>query len=135
MLKEQFWKTERPCFAKEENKVLNVIHALLISSAEKMEEERDFATKHYSQKLSGINEPTLKAMCHGPDFDFKQFKVEDEECDMTKDEAIVKKTLMNVEHERCSNFKREDSWKYVHGENDQNCSNCDQNNGMLLEGL
>ena len=98
MLKEQFWKTERPCFAKEENKV-------------------------------------LKAMCHGPDFDFKQFKVEDEECDITKDEAIVKKTLMNVEHERCSNFKREDSWKYVHGENDQNCSNCDQNNGMLLEGL
>ena len=44
MLKEQFWKTERPCFAKEENKVLNVIHALLISSAENMEEERDFAT-------------------------------------------------------------------------------------------
>ena len=28
LLKEEFWNSERPCFVKEEHKILNVIHAL-----------------------------------------------------------------------------------------------------------
>ena len=68
----------------EENKVLNVLLALIISSAEKLDEERAFATTKYSQKLSGINEPKLKVMCYGPDIHSKALKVDDVECDLQK---------------------------------------------------
>ena len=66
----------------------NVIHALLIDSGDKKEEEREFASKTYSQTFSGINEPTLKVMCHGPDIDLEPFIVEDKECDINFDEEI-----------------------------------------------
>ena len=134
VLKEEFWNQERPCFVKEENKILNVILALLISSSEKQEDERVFATQKYSQTLSDVNEPTLKIMCHGPDIDFEAFVVEDDECDINKDEEMVKNTLLNVKHERCSSFKRDNHWKYVHGETGRDGSTCDHNDGMILEG-
>ena len=41
---------------------------------------------------------------------------------------------MNVNHEKCSSFKREDPWKFVHNETGHDFSNCDHNDGMLLEG-
>ena len=67
VLQEKFWKNNRPCYVKEANKVLNFIHALLLSSSKKRDEEIHEAKGIYSQSLPGINDPVLKSMCFGPD--------------------------------------------------------------------
>ena len=63
---EHFWNDERPCFVKEEKKVLDILYALLLVSSSKHEEEIAVSSKTYSQKVQGINEPILKLMCSGP---------------------------------------------------------------------
>jgi hypothetical protein len=110
VFQERFWKNNRPCFIKEENKmrpnaynhiyhlsheenkVLNTIHALLLASSQKREEEIDYAQRIYSQNLPGINEPVLKSMCLGPVNVFKPVDQEDVDCDLKRyeNERILK---------------------------------------------
>ena len=68
VFREELWKSERPCYVKEEKKVLDVIYGLLISSYDEQDEQVALATEVYSQKFQGINAPILKTMCFGPDF-------------------------------------------------------------------
>ena len=60
MFEEKFWIEERPCFVKEEKKVLDTLYALLIVSSDKMKMEILIASKIYAQKEQGINDPILK---------------------------------------------------------------------------
>jgi hypothetical protein len=126
LLKEEFWKAKRrPCFVVEENKILNVVHTLLISTSKKQEEEFEEATEFYSQKLPGLNNPILKTMCFGPDVQFRAVNT----CELKKDE---KETILNlnVEHATCSELKPEKHWQYHHGED----LTCTSNGNLPLEG-
>jgi hypothetical protein len=91
VLQEKYWKNHIPCFIKAENKVLNIIHGLLLSSSEKQEEELDDANRIYSQNLPGLNEPILKSMRFGPDISHcirnKDLSLEGPICD--KDSHVV----------------------------------------------
>ena len=66
VFEEKFWNEERPCFVKEEKKVLDTLYALLIVSSDKMKMEILIASKIYAQKEQGINDPILKTLCKGP---------------------------------------------------------------------
>ena len=136
VFREELWNSERPCYIKEEKKVLDAIYGLLISSSAEQDEQVSIATKVYSQKLQGINAPILKTMCFGPDFQFHGYPKEDNVCDMTKDEPKPStKALRDVEHTKCSYFKREYHWKYMHyGSDDDNTMKCRENEDLLLEG-
>ena len=50
VLTEEFWRHTRPCYVKEVMKILNIVHAILLSAIEKHEAESVFAGKSYSQK-------------------------------------------------------------------------------------
>ena len=104
VLQEKFWKNNRPCYVKEANKVLNVVHALLLSSSEKREGEIDKANRIYSQSLPGINDPVLKSMCFGPDTTYKPAGQEPTDCDLQKDEYQMRTLDFNVEHNKCSDL-------------------------------
>ena len=136
VFKEEYWKHERPCFVWEEKKVLDIIHALLISSSKKQMDEVSLATRIYSQSMPGLNEPILKIMCHGPDLELKRNCYNNEvDCDITKDEENVKFTgFTSVKHDNCTSFKREDHWKYVHGITGTDVSECETNADKILEG-
>ena len=134
VFQEKFWKNKRPCFIKEENKVLNIIHALLLSSSKKREEEIDNAHRIYSQNLPGINDPVLKSMCFGPDNVFEPVGQEDVDCDLKQDEHDMRILNFNVEHGKCSDLKKDKHWKYHHGENMTDISQCNHNNKLILEG-
>ena len=54
LLTEELWKEKRPCFVKEEKKVLDVIHALLLSAETKRESEIAQAAITYSQTKKGF---------------------------------------------------------------------------------
>ena len=73
----------------EENKILNVVHTLLISTSKKQEEEFEEANEVYSQKLPGLNNPILKTMCFGPDVQFRTVN----NCELKKDE---KEAILNL---------------------------------------
>ena len=78
---EFYWKDERPCFVKEEKKVLYTVYALLVSSSTKQDEESLLATKAYSQTNPGINYPILKVMNYGPDLKYYGYaKKENKKC-------------------------------------------------------
>ena len=62
VLTEEFWRHTRPCYVKEVMKILNIVHAILLSAIEKHEAESVFAGKSYSQKQEGLNDPILKIM-------------------------------------------------------------------------
>ena len=66
VFEEKFWNEERPCFVKEEKKVLDTLYALLIVSSDKMKMEISIASKIYAQKEQGINDPIFKTLCKGP---------------------------------------------------------------------
>ena len=132
VFREEMWNDERPSYVKEEKKVLDVIYALLISSEQ--DEQVSLATKVYSQKLQGINAPILKTMCFGPDLQFHGYPEEDNFCDISKDEQKPPITR-DVEHNKCSYFKREYHWKFVHYESDDDSTmHCMKNEDLLLEG-
>ena len=131
---EQFWKYERPCYVREEKKVLDVVHALLISSSKKQEEELAVAKKVYSKDSCVLNEPILKLMCFGPDLYTDSFANKNDACDITKDEKKFKLTNSNVQHENCSSFIREDHWKYSHMKDYLDTSKCEQKELIVLEG-
>ena len=88
-----------------ENKVLNIIHALLLASSQKRVEEIDYGNKMYSQSLPGMNDPVLKAMCFGPDNTFEPIDQEDVKCDLKRDEHEQILNL-NVEHKNCSDLQK-----------------------------
>jgi hypothetical protein len=130
VLQETFWNVERPCFVMEENKILNVIHALLISSSKNQEEEFEVAKKVYSQSLPGLNNPVLKSMCFGPDVKFQT----KDSCELEIDESKVKILNLNVEHETCSELNKEKHWQYHHGQNMSDTTECVKNENLHLEG-
>eukprot|EP00092_Neocalanus_flemingeri_P036870 GFUD01040132.1.p1 GENE.GFUD01040132.1~~GFUD01040132.1.p1 ORF type:complete len:761 (+),score=93.35 GFUD01040132.1:160-2442(+) len=135
VFKEEFWKFQRPCFVREEKKILDIIHALLLSATKKREEEICLATQTYSQKLAGLNHPVLKVMCHGPDFGVHKYSVGDIPCDITEDEKKVRYTgFTSVEHKHCTAFEKKDHWEYKHNETDSKKSECCENKGLNLEG-
>ena len=129
VLQEKFWNGERACFIVEENKILNAIHAMLISSSKKQEGELEMARKVYSQSLPGLNNPVLKSMCYGPDVHV-QTKVG---CELESDEKKVILNL-NVEHVNCSELNNEKHWQYHHGQDMSSTSECICNENLLLEG-
>ena len=109
-------------------------YGLLISSTTKQEEEISMATKHYSQKNEGINDPVLKTMNFGPDFQFEGYPLEEGVCDMAADEKEAGR-LRNVEHNKCSFFKRRDHWTFVHFPNgDKSQVSCDIKDNLVLDG-
>ena len=135
VLKEEFWMHKRPCFVKEEKKVLDVVHALLLSATKKRDAEISLAAQIYSQKMVGLNEPILKVMCHGPDYGTKEHAVDDIPCDITKDEEKLKNTgFTSVEHMDCKAFKKTDHWEYKHHRVDTEMSKCVENVGLNLNG-
>ena len=133
VFQERFWKNNRPCFIKEENKVLNNIYALLLASSQKREEEIDYAQRIYSQSLPGLNEPILKSMCFGPDNVFEPVHQEDVDCDLERDEN-ERILNLNVEHGKCSDLQKHKHWKYYHGEDMNDISQCSQKQNQILEG-
>ena len=104
---ETYWDDERPCFVKEEKKVLDVVYALLLVSSQKHDVELALATKTYSQKLQGLNEPIQKIMCRGP--------------------------ILNLTVGRENYIKDEDYWKYVHY-GDELSNQCQGEQNVLLQG-
>ena len=132
---EFYWNEERPCFVKEEKKVLDTVYALLLSSSSKQDEEMMLATKTYSQTVPGINDPVLKVMSYGPDLSFHGYNTSEGVCDMTEDENNADKTC-NVEHTECSYFERKKHWTYVHFEDGESLegSQCDNKENLVLEG-
>ena len=134
VLQEKYWKNNRPCFIKEENKVLNIIHGLLLSSSEKREEEIDDANRIYSQNLPGLNEPILKSMCFGPDNAFEPVGQEVVDCDIQQDEHYMRTLNFNVKHGKCSDLQKHKHWKYQHGEDMPDISHCIRNKDLSLEG-
>ena len=134
VFREEFWNVERPCYVKEEKKVLDMIYGLLISSSVEQDEQVSLATVVYSQKSQGLNEPILKTMCFGPDIEFQGYPSEENFCDITKDEPMPSE-LRDVEHRNCSFFKREYHWKFVHHEIDEDqTKECTKIGNLLLEG-
>ena len=95
-----------------------MIYALLISSSVEQDEQVSLATEVYSQKLQGLNEPILKTMCFGPDLEFQGYPSEENFCDINKDEPRPSE-LRDVEHNKCSFFKRKYHWQFVHHEIDE----------------
>ena len=133
VFEETYWNTQRPAFVTQEKKVLDIIHGLLISSSQKQGEEVAEAQKLYSQNLPGLNNPSLKSMCHGPDAKF-EFVDKNTDCDILSDENKVNILYTNVEHPTCSDFKDENHWKYQHDETVSDTSECKTNNNHILEG-
>lgn len=132
VLNENFWNDERPVFVKEEKKVLDVLYALLNASKPNQEKAKLCANDKYSQKLSKMNDPKLKVMCHGPDFDSYVSADTSENCDLAKDVSKVEYTgFKTIKHSQCENFKREDHWTFKHGEDDV-CDDIDEN--MRIDG-
>ena len=124
VLNSSFWNNERPIFFIQEKKVLDVIFALLKVSLPLKENAIKYASTKYSQQTSKLNDPLLKIMCHGPDFDdYVSLTV----CDVKKDELRAKQTVFtSVKHTQCSSFKRSDHWTYTNGENNF-CEDIDEN--------
>ena len=115
LLTEEIWRHQTPCFVKEEKKILDVIHALLLSASNKHNNEVKFAEESYSQSHDGINDPVLKTMCHGPDYGVKEYSTENPTCDITKDEKNIENTgLYRIQHKNCSAFNSQDHWEYKH---------------------
>ena len=112
---ESFWNDERPCFVKQEKKVLDIVHGLLVSSMVKQDSDLILATEHYSQKVPGVNDPVLKVMGFGADFKFESYTQSDTACNLSTDEKKAGR-LSKVTHEECSYFNREDHWLFVHYE-------------------
>ena len=112
---ESFWNDERPCFVKQEKKVLDIVHGLLVSSMVKQDSDVILATEHYSQKVPGVNDPVLKVMGFGADFKFESYTQSDTACNLSTDEKKAGR-LSKVTHEECSYFNREDHWLFVHYE-------------------
>ena len=134
VFREEFWNNERPCFVKEEKKVLDILYGMLISSTTKQEEELSLATKHYSQTNEGINDPVLKIMNFGPDYEFDGYPLNEGVCDMAADEEKAGK-LSNVEHKKCSYFKRRYHWTFVHFPNgDKSQVFCEIKGNLVLDG-
>jgi hypothetical protein len=132
---ELYWKDERPCFVKEEKKVLDTVYVLLVSSSSKQDEEHLLATKAYSQTNPGINDPVLKVMNYGPDLNYYGYAKKEGVCDLTLDERKSGK-LRNVEHTECSYFERSNHWTFVHVENEESFEEppCDGKDNLELEG-
>ena len=113
VLTEESWIHKRPSFVKEEKKVLDMIHGLLICALKKRDAEISLAALTYSQTCQGLNDPVLKVMCCGPDYGEKEYSVDD--CDISKDEKKIKHTnLTSVEHIDCKSFKQQNHWEYKH---------------------
>ena len=134
VLEEKFWKNNRPCYVKEANKVLNSIHALLLSSSRKREEEIDEANRTYSQSLPGINDPVFKSMCFGPDFTHKPAGQENIDCDLQQDEDRIRILNFNVKHDKCSDLEEDKHWTYHHDEKSIDISQCKHSKPLILEG-
>ena len=134
VFQEKFWRNSRPCFIKEENKVLNAIHALLLSSSKKREEEIEEANNIYSQNLPGINDPVLKTMCFGPDIEFEPVGQVGGNCDLKGDEDRMRFFDFNVKHDVCSELMRDKHWKHHHGDGESNTSQCNHKEDLILEG-
>ena len=90
VLTEEHWMEKRPIFVKEEKKVLDVIHAVLLSAAAKREAEIAHAVQSYTQTNRGLNGPVLKLMCHGPDYGVNGDFGDNTSCDIRKDEENFK---------------------------------------------
>ena len=133
VFQEKFWKHPRPCFVKEEKKVLDIIHGLLLSSSEKLEKELENAQQIYSQNLPGLNDPVFKSMGYGPDVQFQTVD-QDGDCDLKIDEDKMKNLKFNVEHEQCAESKSEKHWKYHHTKHMTDISECQQLKSLILEG-
>ena len=133
VLQEKFWKNNRPCYVKEANKVLNFIHALLLSSSKKREEEIHEAKGIYSQSLPGINDPVFKSMCFGPDSTYRPSGQKDVNCDLQQDEQEILFNF-NVKHNKCSDLEKKKHWTYHHDEKSSDISQCKHNKEMILEG-
>ena len=58
----------RPSFVKQEKKVFDMIHALLICTLKKGDAEISQAALTYLQTYQGLNDPILKVICCGPDY-------------------------------------------------------------------
>ena len=61
------WDHEDPLFILQENKFLDVIHGLLVSSLSLRTERNNDISAEYTKHLPGVNKPVLATMCHGPD--------------------------------------------------------------------
>ena len=131
---ERFWNDERPSFVQEEKKVLDTVHALLVSSLVKQDNDVTLATEHYSQRVPGVNDPVLKVMGFGPDLKLKSFTQSDTACNLSRDENKAGR-LSKVTHEECSNFKREDHWLFVHYEiGEDSPIPCENKDDLKLDG-
>ena len=132
---ELYWKDEKPCFVKQENKVLDTLYALLVSSSTKQDEERLLAMKAYSQTNPGINDPVLKVMNCGPDLKYYGYAKKEGVCDLTSDEKKSRKMRI-VEHKECSYFEMRNYWTFVHVENEESFEEppCDGKDNLELEG-
>ena len=129
VLNKSFWDDERPIFFMEQKKVLDIIYALLLLSIPEKEDAMTSASFIYSQKESKLNDPILKTMCHGPDFDEY---ASPNECDIDKDKSKNRLTFVtSIKHNPCGSFRRSDHWTYTHGEDDF-CEDIDEN--MILNG-
>lgn len=123
VLTEALWMEKRPCFVKEEKKVLDIIHASLLSAATKREAEIAHAVLSYSQTNRGLNDPVLKLMCHGPDYGVNEDFGDNTSCDIKKDEENLEfNGLTFVEHSDCKTFKKRDHWEYKHHDDDSECT-------------
>lgn len=132
VLKEDFWMDKRPCFVKEEKKVLDIIHGLLLSAAIKREADIAHAVLSYSQTNCGLNDPILKLMCHGPDYGVHEDEGNKMSCDIKQDEENLQYNgLTFVEHSDCKTFKKRDHWEYKHHEDE---SECMENQNIALDG-
>ena len=90
---EESWRHKTPSFVKEEKKVSDMIHGLLICALRKRDAEISLAALAYSQTCQGLNDPILKVMCCGPDYGNKKYSVDN--CDITKDERKNKTHRFN----------------------------------------
>ena len=104
VLNEIFWNDERPAFVKEQKKIF--MFTLLSLSSPSRESAELFATSMYLQEDSKLNEPVLKVMCHGPDFDSYAWPNEINEYDISKDESKFKHSFPKIKHNQCESFKK-----------------------------
>ena len=117
----QLWENETPLFILEENKVLDVLLALVLSASSKYSFLRAQIAQQYLQRKSGLNSPVCSTMMHGPDL--HSFSNIAENCNTTRDEkkAAFKEI---VTHKNCKSMINADHWMFIHhmDNDDQNSS-------------
>ena len=111
---EELWNFETPLFVLEENKVLDVIYALLSCAS-----PLDNVARQYMQSNPGLNAPVLSVMMHGPDMGTYSGISEHCETELDERRSYFKNT---VSHKVCRSMRNDYHWMFRHDDEEQSCA-------------